>query len=213
MSDIFKSYTYVEAKGLGQPDCKTLIYEVGDYEVIIEKPRLWTNFPPPQITSIQNIDGLSNISYFLYEVYINDDYNWYSKKTDNERKYIAKAYAELLTLQENFRENVTGILYENKNNEFLLKLYDLDNDINLYFSTIEIVFLGADRKTRLPVPLSLAEEGESQLLKWDILDGGWESISGTTSTYTYEIFNSGFDVVLPGPTNPPLLYNILDGNL
>jgi len=150
----FRPFTYVNVSGDG-PTQKVLVYNVGDYDIIIEKPSLWSIYPPPQITSIQNIDGLQNISDILYELYMNQTFDWFVQKSDNERKYIFKIYAELLTLNDFFRSNVTGILYENENNKFILKLYDIENDQNLFFSTTEVVFVGADKKTRLPVPLSL----------------------------------------------------------
>ena len=158
-TDIFKSYTYVYVSG--QTLQKTLVYSVTDTEIIIEKPKGWTQYPTqsqlPQIISIQNIDGLKNISDILYEVYINQEYDlgWYIQKSDNERKYISKSYAELLISNNFFRRNITGIIYENKNNEFILNLYNIETDPNLFFSTNEVIFIGADRKSRLPISLKL----------------------------------------------------------
>jgi len=212
LTNIFKPYTYVEVSG--ETLQKTLVYEVNEYEIIIEKPALWSNYPPPVVLSIQNIDGLQNISELLYEVYMNEETvpaDWYIRRNDNERKYIAKRYAELLTLNDSFRRNVTGILYENNNNEFMLKLYDLETDRNLTFSTIELVFIGADRKTRLPVPLKMVDDvktTDEYTFDWNVLDGGYED-----PLYDDVIFDAGLDVVLPGPNNPPLLYNVIDGNL
>ena len=169
LTNIFKPYTYVYASGIGQLTQKTLVYSVNDHEIVIEKPADWSNLYPlnefsPQIISIQNIDGLLNISNILYEVYMNKSYpkdttiDWYIQKSDNVRKYIARAYAELLTLNEFFRNNVTGIIYENDNNEAILKLYNFETDPVLsIYSPIELIFVGSNRKTRLPVPLSLVE--------------------------------------------------------
>lgn len=155
--DIFKPYTYVYVSG--ETLTKTLVYNVTDTEIIIEKPIGWSQYPTqsqlPQIISIQNIDGLKNISDILYEVYMNQEFDWYIQKSDNERKYIAKAYAELLISNNFFRRNITGILYENENNEFILNLYDIENDPNLFFSTNEVIFIGADRKSRLPISLKM----------------------------------------------------------
>ena len=234
LTDIFKPYTYVYASGVTQPSQKTLVYSVSDYEIVIEKPSMWDNFPPPQITSIQNIDGLENISDILYEVYINQTYDWYVQKLDNERKYIAKSYGELLTQNSFLRNNVTGILYENKNNEFILKLYDLGpnvngtgvtSDKNLYFSTIELVYIGADRKSRLPIPLNLIEKSklsptslfsvDTFTLDWNILDSGFEdSLDGNgPSGVVGDIIDSGLNSILPGLNDPLSIYNIVDSGL
>lgn len=157
VKELFKPFTYVYVSGLNETDEKSLIYAVNDYEIIIEKPKNWTIYPTqaqkPNVLSIQNIDGLKKISDILYEVYQNQDYDWYIPKSDNERKYIYKAYGELLTNQKFFRDNVTGILYENDNNEYILKLYELKNDPNLHFESIELIFIGSDKKSRIPIPL------------------------------------------------------------
>ena len=220
LTDIFKPYTYVYASGLSQPTQKTLVYSVSSYEVTIEKPANWDIFPPPQITSIQNIDGLKNISDILYEVYMNQEYDWYINKKDNERKYISKIYAELLTLNADFRNNVTGILYENENNEFILKLYDLENDQNLYYSAIELIFIGSDRKSRLPMPLKTVESTRLTSLfsltyytDWDVLDDGEDdTLDGNgPSMIIGEISDSGLNNILPGINDPPLLYTDIDG--
>lgn len=219
-SSYFRPYTYVDVTGTSGVTQKTLVYEVYTNEIIIEKPANWNS---TEVLSIQNIDGLKNISDILFEVYINDKYDWYIQKNDNERKYIAKTYAELLTQNKLFRDNVTGILFENDNNEFILKLYDLGKslggtDKNLEkFSAIELVYLGADRKTRLPVPLKSIESytGTTEL-DWNVLDDGLnDSLSGIKplSSIIGDYFDFGYNVVLPGPNNPPLLYNLVDGGL
>lgn len=225
LTNTFKPYTYVYLSGSGVTTEKTLVYSVNDYEIIVEKPKKWTAIYPTQsqlpiVTSIQNIDGLKLISDILYEVYINQSYDWYIKRTDNERKYIAKSYAEILQLNDFFRKNVTGLLYENENNEFVLKLYDLENDKNLkQFNAIELIFIGADKKSRLPVPLKLIETsgltmdgGPTFLIDWNCLVGGLDD-SLDESTIIGDVFDGGLDTVIPGVSDPPLIYNIIDGGL
>jgi hypothetical protein len=223
----FTPYTYVSINStdITSPQI-TLIYSVNNYEMVIEKPRQWCDngdFVDPSISSIYNIDNLSDISYFLDQVYINTESStpdWYIHRSDNERKYICKAYAELLTHNKLFRDNVTGILYENNNNEFILKLYDIENDSNLYFETVELMYLGSDKKTRLPVPFKRIQSNrltstDDTLIDWNVLDGGWYMLSGGTyasSPYTYEVFDFGFNNVLGGPNDPATFYNLIDGN-
>jgi hypothetical protein len=213
LTDIFKPYTYINIGAVGELTKKTLVYSVTDHEIIIERPVGWTPYPTqvqlPEINFIQNIDGLKNISDILYEVYMNDNYDWYLMKNDNERKYIAKSYADLLTFNSFFRSNVTGILYENDNNEFILKLYDIVTDTNLIqFESIELIYIGADRKSRLPVPLNQYADEIVYLLNFDVLDDG-----GETNIFCAEIYDAGLNNVLPGINNPPLLYTQVDGGL
>jgi len=229
----FTPYTYVNISSALTSPQKTLIYSVDNYEMIIEKPIQWCHNGDaidPLITKIETIDGLKNISDILEEVYFNGECDiihnivpsswWYIHRSDNERKYICKAYAELLTHNKLFRDNVTGILYENNNNEFILKLYDIENDSNLYFETVELMYLGSDKKTRLPVPFKRIQSNrltstDDTLIDWNVLDGGWYMLSGGTyasSPYTYEVFDFGFNNVLGGPNDPATFYNLIDGN-
>jgi hypothetical protein len=249
MTNFFKPYTYVYASGIksdyssNEPTQRVIVYSVDDYEVVIEAPSKWIKNPASILLSIQNIDGLKNISDLLYEVYMNDSYDWYIKKSDNERKYIAKAYAKLLSQSDYFRKNITGLLYENDNNEFVLNLYETDSnkDPNLYFYTKDLVFIGSDRKSRLPVPFTVSSgvteiysnnyTGSTvELLDWRVLGSGVDNnLDGTDVSYisgsTYyeiisqaqllgDVIDGGDDVVLPGPNQPnSLMYVIIDGGL
>ncbi len=223
LTNIFKPYTYIYATSMSGATTRTLVYSVSDHEIIFERPVGWISYKGNfeylgQITSIQNIDGLQNISDILYTVYINENHEWYRKKSDNERKYISRAYADLLVNNEFFRINITGILYENENNEFILKLYNLDNDTNLtQFKTIEMIYIGSDRKSRLPVPLRLIEtsSGDTTSLysyEWTIMDGGVDdSLDGTD--VLGDVFAGGLNSILPGNCNPTLIYTNVDGGL
>ena len=212
----FREFTYVELIALIEP-YKVMIWKIDGGDIYVEKPAYWSS--GTAVTSLQNIDGLSNISDILQEVYINTDYDWYISKKENIRRNICSAYAQLLSENVDFRKNATGILYENEFNEFILKLYDLENDYQLDFSTIELMRLGADRKTRIPVPLNseelIAIQTESEY--WDVLDDGLVYSGSTALDYistntTDDIFDGGLDSVLGGPNDPPLLFNIIDGN-
>jgi len=212
----FKEYTYINISGV-IINGKSLIYSVHDTEMIIEKPSSFPFYPATDIISIQNIDGLLNISDILYQVYMNVPYDWYIQKNDNERKYICKSYADILVLDKYFRLYATGLLYENENNEFILKLFNLGSNIDknadplLYFSTIELVYIGSDRKSRLPVPLTVLS-GSTIEIYWNVLNGGDEdSLNGMKGNELGDIMDSGLDVSLPGPNNPPLLYTLIDG--
>jgi len=238
----FREFTYVEVSG-GGGSYNTLIWEIDGDDVYIEKPYYYSY--GTSITSISNIDGLSNISDILQEVFINVDYDWYISKKDNIRRRICSQYAQLLSEDVVFTRNVTGLLYENEFNEFVLKLYDLENDSQLNFSTIELMYLGADRKIRLPVPIKRdrnsfvvndsstidgldrvdrVERIDTFTSDWNILDDGL-IYTGATDTYssildysllstntTDDVLDFGLNVVLGGVNDPPLMFNIIDGN-
>jgi hypothetical protein len=160
-------------------------------------------------------------------VYVNVEYDWYIPTKDNIRRRICAMYAQLLSENVEFRDNVTGLLTQNDNDEFILKLYDFENDEQFSFSTIELMYLGADRKTRIPVPLETlnvvadrniehiptipsilpvetkTETAISYTTDWDILGDG---TSGT------DVFDPDEDVVLSGVNDPPMLFTLVDGN-
>ena len=213
----FNSYTYVNVFGTTLTG-KSLIYNVYDNEMIIEKPSSFPFFPSTNIIAIQNIDGLSNISDILYQIYINESYDWYIQKNDNERKYICKSYADILVSDVFFRNYATGILYENDNNEFILKLFNLGTNIDsnadplLYFSTIELVYIGADRKSRLPVPLTILS-GNTIEIYWNLLDGGSDDSLNGINDILGDVVDAGMNVNVPGPNITPLLYTLIDGGL
>lgn len=258
LTNIFKPYTYVKVNGTNSLTGVTLIYSVNDYEIIIEKPYNWKNISPlPGIISIQNIDNLKEISDILYTIYINDDYDWYSRKSHNERKYISKKYAEILIENEFIRNIITGILYENDNNEFVLKLYNLGNiidsvnsncsDDNLFYTISELIYVGIDKKTRLTISIKKSIKTNESIdyyiynnqndlsnvsnvynyddsvgsgktindVNFNVLNGGVDdSLDGRgVSGYVGDYYSEGVDVVLPGPNNPPLLYNIINGGV
>jgi len=211
----FREYTYVYLNY--DSTKKVMIWKIDGADIYLDKPAAWST--GTGVSNIRNIDGLYNISQILQEVYINIDYDWYISKKDNIRRRICSAYAILLTENEDFRRNVTGILFENEFNEFALKLYDFDTDNQLDFKMIELMRLGADRKTRIPVPINKEGlvERETFSYYWNVLDDGLVYTGTTAGTYlstntTDEVFDGGLDVVLGGPSDPPLLFNIVDGN-
>jgi hypothetical protein len=155
----FREYTYVYLNN--DSSKKVMIWKIDGGDIYLDKPpsflgpNLGAGFFGTNISRITNIDGLLNISDILYEVYKNVEYDWYITKKDNIRRRICSQYAILLSKNDLFQRNVTGLLYENEFNEFVLKLYDLENDSQLSFTTVELMSLGADRRTRIPVPLDL----------------------------------------------------------
>lgn len=228
ITNMFKPYTFVYAKAVSEPTLITLVYDVNDYEIIIAKPKSWTKYPTqnqlPEITSIQNIDGLEIISKILYDVYCDGPLINYNLYDENEKKYIAKSYGELLDNNLFFRLNVTGILYENDNNEYVLKLYDLGKNFDgkdqyLQFISNELIYVGSDRITRLPVSLktlsgytytSTVVTGTTiydfNTINWNVLNGGENDV-----LINSPICDSGENVVLSNVSVIPLTYNVIKG--
>lgn len=209
----FREYTYVYLNA--DTTKKVMIWKIDNDDIYLERPPSWSS--STGISQINNIDGLYNISQILQEVYINVDYDWYISKKDNIRREICSSYATLLNEKETFRRNVTGLLYENNLNKFILKLYDLDNDQQLSFTTIELMYLGSDKKTRIPVPIEQLTERTTYDYDWNVLDDGLIYSGATATTYlstmiTDEVFDFGLDVVLGGPNDPPLMFTVVDGN-
>ena len=223
ITNMFKPYTFIYASAIGEPTLRTIVYDVNDYEIIISKPKLWTKYPTqnqlPEIISIQNIDGLKNISDILYDVYIDND-----NFDENEKKYIAKSYGELLDNNIFFRSNVTGILYENNNNEYILKLYDLGKNLDgkdqyLQFISNELIYVGCDRITRLPVSLKTISgytytstvitgttTTDFNIIDWNVLNGGENDILINSPKC-----ENGIDTVLSNVSVIPLIYNVIKG--
>ncbi len=211
----FREYTYVYLNG--DLTKRVLIWKIDGSDIYLDKPSTWSTLTA--VSQISNIDGLYNISEILQEVFINVDYDWYINKNDNIRRNICSTYAQLLSENENFRRNVTGILYENEFNEFILKLYDYETDYQLDFSMIELMRLGSDRKTRIPVPINKdgLVQRDTFSYYWNVLDDGLIYTGATASHYlstntTDEVFDGGLDVVLGGPNEPPLMFTVVDGN-
>ena len=214
LTSSFRKYTFVQVNGDSLE--KTLIWNVTDTEITIEKPVKWLGTNP--VTSIQNIDGLTNISDLLYELYMNIEYDWYKPFSQNIKSSICGAYAKVLTDKietliltgtSSSSTNITGIIYENDANEYTFKLYDTDGDSQLYYKPIELIFVGGDRKTRFPVNLKTIDKLlNSYFLNWNILDGGYN----TSLSYYWEYFDLGLNTVIGVPDGSPFVYSIIDGN-
>lgn len=80
----------------------------------------------------------------------------YRYLNDQQRKNIYNAYAniiEKLAMNEEIRDVITGIIFENENNVFTLKIYRPSEieDERLTYAPIEIVKIGVNNKTTIPI--------------------------------------------------------------
>lgn len=85
-------------------------------------------------------------------MYIDD----YRKLNIGIRKKIYNAYISIidnLDINENVRNKLTGMIYENENIVYTFKLYNPANfqDNRLMYEPIEIMKIGKNRKTSIPV--------------------------------------------------------------
>jgi len=82
----------------------------------------------------------------------------YRKLNISVRKKIYRAYANIinsLNMNSELRNKITGILYENNNNKFVLNLYrPFDGQDNrLTYQPLEITQIGKNSKTTIPFKL------------------------------------------------------------
>jgi hypothetical protein len=107
-----------------------------------------------------------------------DDYRRLGVQT---RKNIYRAYAgifENLDINQEIRDSLTGILFENENSVFTLKIYRPANyqDERLLYEPIEINRIGTNRKTSIPVKVYGITSGlifnviDSQVYDVDVYD-------------------------------------------
>ena len=85
-------------------------------------------------------------------MYISD----YRKLNIEVRKRIYNAYINVidsLTLNEEIRDKISGMVYENENNVYTFKLYSPANfqDDRLLYKPIEIMKIGKNKKTGIPI--------------------------------------------------------------
>lgn len=104
----------------------------------------------------------------------------YRKLNINIRKKVYRAYHTLineLNMNEPIRNLISGTLYENDNNKFVLNLYSPfdGQDNRLTYQPIEITKIGKNRKSTIPFKLiDIRTLRTSQ--EFDVLDGNIYSI-------------------------------------
>jgi hypothetical protein len=177
----FKPYTYVEISGT-TTYTKTLILNISGNTVLLEKPNSFTGiFPSGELVlKIKNIKELQTISELLYDVYKNEAYDYYIPKNDFIRKNIYLYYGEIMNENNYIKFYVLGLLSESLPNtkNFILRLYKIEDDDNLFYRPIEILDIGVDKKTMIPKQLLYPEYfnqteriDDFYIGEYDVLDG------------------------------------------
>lgn len=172
----FKPYTYIDFgllyKVNGIPyspyyfisnSSRTLIYEVTDEYMLIEKPRndigILSN-----LFDLINVSKIQDISDILYELYLNYPHSHYYKYPDNVYNKICSQYALILKENDFVRNLTTGIIYQ-ENDVFNFDIFNVEidenlkniYDVNLTYKPIELIDVGIDKKTKLPYQLELKD--------------------------------------------------------
>lgn len=160
----FKEYTIVYVDY--DYNNRVYILDKDDTSFTIEKP----NFSG-EISGITSNYSLTGISETLYELYINSGItgNTYYPKDDYIKNKIFKSYNDIISNNDSIKEYTTGTITPYKNNNYILKLFNYrnnqnteltgntigdiyyGNDRNLSFKPIEIVDIGIDKITKMPI--------------------------------------------------------------
>lgn len=149
------------------------------------------------ISNIDTIYTLTGISDLLYSVYKNDENDWYRQKDDDLRKSICVAYSRIIEDDPNITRYVTALLTQDDKHKFILELYNPESlynngnnitisyDPNLIYKPIELIEIGVDKHTKIPIPIL----NENLSITYDLLTGATSgSTTGSTSFDTFSFF-------------------------
>ena len=117
------------------------------------------------ITNIDTIYSLTGVSDLLYSVYKNDENDWYRERPDNIRKTICNSYSRIIENDSNITRYTTALLTQDDKNKFILELYNPESLSNngglltetydplLTYKPIELLEIGVDKHTKIPIPI------------------------------------------------------------
>jgi hypothetical protein len=172
---------------------RTLILEITDEYMIIEKPRL-NNLDFTELSynfDFITVNKTQDISDLLYDLYLNYEHSYYYHYTENIYNKICSAYAIIIKNNKSIRNMTSGILYQ-KNDLFNFDIFDINidknynhlNDVNLTYKPIELIDIGIDRKTKLPIPLVIDNINIKQS-KFAYFTGQTETNYGNINNLSY----------------------------
>ena len=202
----FKPYTYLDFGNLyeqvGTPyspyyftsdSGRTLIYEVTDEYMLIEKPRIdGSSGLTANTYDFINVSKLQDISDILYELYLKYTHSYYYNYPDNVYNKICSQYALILKENSLIRNLSTGILYQD-DDLFNLDLFNIDinssftytYDKNLTYEPIELIDVGIDKKTKLPYPLNISNLDISYVDNLYYTGSSYNSYASFPNSYLY----------------------------
>jgi len=167
-SDLDNFYKYTSVYINGDYDDKVFILDKTNDSITIERPKSFPSNSGGNLTSISSYYSLTGISETLYDVYLNTGVTYY-KKDDEFRARIYRTYNELLSVDSRIKQYTTGTITANDTNKYILKLYNYrnsyitditgntigdiyyENDNNLMFKPLEIVDIGIDKQSKMPL--------------------------------------------------------------
>lgn len=149
-----------------------------------------------EFTELKTIYGLKDISDILYDVYINEDSDYYRVRKDNMRRSICNAYADFISKDINIINYTTAILMQDINNKFLLKIYDPENLSNGGLGRVPIVFTLSNSSVGLNYAVlngQVTDNGGDNITEWGIywsktINPDTKQLSDTTPTGQPGIF-------------------------
>ena len=168
-------YTYVKLTTNTGNTYNVLITDITGTTITVISPLNYTSGQSiSTLTNLNKIGDISNVLQKTYENYPQDEYRKYTVQT---QKNIYNAYAEIINKQQDNQElrlTITGLIFENSNKIMVLKIFDPADfiDDRLLYEPIEIVRIGKDRKTSIPVTIKHFEKG----LAADVIDANIYSV-------------------------------------
>jgi len=171
-TNYFKKNTFVNLNDT----YKTLVIDVRDDYFIIETYKSNSGLT---ISSINTIYTLTGISELLYDVYKNEENEWYRYRDDDMKKNICISYSRIIEKDINITKYTTGLLTQDDKHKFVLEMYNPENllnngghitytyDPNLIYKPIELIEIGIDKHTKIPIPIL----NENLLITYDSLTG------------------------------------------
>jgi hypothetical protein len=162
-------YTYIEVETNTGNTYNVIISDITGNTITIITPLNYQN--GETITELSNLYTVGEISDVLQKTYENYEQDEYRKHHIQTQKLVYNAYAEIINeYQDNqeLRLKITGLVFENDKKIMVLKVFDPADfiDDRMLYEPIEIVRIGKDRKTAIPVSIKEFTKG----LAADVID-------------------------------------------
>lgn len=152
----YKKYTYINLKTDLNPitGYNAIIKDITNNMLRVISPLNITT--SETITTISTIFTAGGVSSVLEKTYENYDQGDYKKIDLLTQRRIYNAYADIISKDEVnavLRTIISGLIYENENNIMVLKIFNPNNinDVRLTYEPYEIVTIGTDNKTSVPI--------------------------------------------------------------
>jgi hypothetical protein len=155
-------YTYVKLEASGYTFNAIITEIINDNTFTVISPLNYqSGLIVDKVTTIYTVGDISDVLQKTYENYEQDEYR---KHTIQIQKKIYNAYAEIINQREDNQELrllITGLIFENDKKIMVLKVFDPADfiDDRLLYEPVEIVRIGKDRKTSIPVTIKEFTKG------------------------------------------------------